>query len=94
MLETYQAILRENRVEWTGDAPRLPRPDQGVRVHVTLIERVGPASDQGQRMAAALERLAALSAGTIADPVAWERETRQDRPLPGRDEERPCSIRS
>lgn len=89
MLETYQGILRDSHIEWSGDAPaRLPA-DQGVRVHVTLLDRVPADStetNQGQRMAAALERLAALPAlEDISDPSAWERETRQDRPLPGRD---------
>ncbi len=45
-----------------------------------------PGSDQGGRMAAALEQLA--QSGTLAgmDAVQWQKETRADRPLPGRDE--------
>ena len=40
---------------------------------------------QRQRLAEALEQLAALNPfSDIADPVAWQREQRQDRPLPGR----------
>lgn len=88
MLETYQGVLRDNRIEWSGDAPRTLTREDGVRVHITLLDRLpSNAVEQGRRMAEALERLAALNAtSAIGDPVAWERETRQDRPLPGRDE--------
>ncbi|WP_416669428.1 hypothetical protein [Egbenema bharatensis] len=47
-----------------------------------------PAMDSNQkreRLAAALAQAAALNPyGDVADPVAWQREQRQDRPLPGR----------
>jgi hypothetical protein len=89
MLEIYQGILRGSHIEWRGDVPPQLPSDQAVRVHVTLLERVtvaSPQTSQGQRMAAALERSAALPAlEEISDPAAWERETRQDRPLPGKD---------
>jgi hypothetical protein len=89
MLETYQGILRGDRVEWSGDAPALPQ-DAGVRVHVTLldkVERTQPGSTQGAQMAAALERVAACQGlDGIGDAAAWERGVRQDRPLPGRDQ--------
>jgi hypothetical protein len=43
---------------------------------------------QGQRMARALENLAAADAfSEISYPVEWQREIRKDRPLPGRDSE-------
>ena len=88
MLETYQGLLRDNRIEWSGDAPKVLLRDQAVRVHVTVLDSVTvPAAEQGKRMAAALEKLAALNAlAGMDDPAAWERETRQDRPLPGRDD--------
>lgn len=39
-----------------------------------------------QRLTEALENAAALNPyRKIEDPVAWQREQRQDRPLPGRD---------
>ena len=44
------------------------------------------ARQRGQQMAAVLNELAQLPERTlIADPVAWQREQRQDRALPGRD---------
>jgi hypothetical protein len=87
MLKTYQGILHDNRIDWSGEAPQLPPADQGVRVRVTLLDKVPvPDGSQGQRMAAALERLAASRSLThIPDPAAWEREMRGDRPFPGRD---------
>jgi hypothetical protein len=89
MLETYQGILRHNQIEWSGEAPARLAPDEAVPVHVTLLRKApAPAEggSQGERMAAALEKLAAIPAlPDIPDPSAWERETRADRPLPGRD---------
>lgn len=43
-------------------------------------------STDGQRLSEALEQAAALNPfREIDDPVAWQREQRQDRPLPGRE---------
>lgn len=90
MLNTYKAILKGDRLEWSGEAPELIPEDRPVAVHVTILDEEGvlvpERLSQGQRMAAALEQLAATPAlADIADPVAWERETRQDRSLPDRD---------
>ena len=54
------------------------RDDSGKREWVRM--------DMQQRMAEALEKLAASDAfSEISDPVEWQREIRKDRPLPGRD---------
>ena len=43
-------------------------------------------ANQGQRMAAILQRMANRQAlSHITDPIAWQREIREDRPLPGRE---------
>ncbi len=88
MLETYQGVLHDNKIEWSGEAPPTLPPDKGVRVHVTLLDRIPvpvPSGSQGLRMAEALERLAAdRSLEHIPDPTAWQREMREDRPLPDR----------
>jgi hypothetical protein len=89
MLPTYSGILRANRIEWTGDAPASLDANEPVRVHVTLLEPPTPSAhaDQGRRMAEALARLAALPpSGLPENPVDWQRESRADRPLPGRGE--------
>ena len=56
-LTTYRAILRGNRLEWSGNERQHPPPDRPVAVYVTVLD----------------------------EPVVWERETRQYRALPGRD---------
>jgi hypothetical protein len=51
-----------------------------VRVADTLNEM------QAQKMAGAVEKLAALNAlPDITNPEAWQHEARQDRTLPGRE---------
>jgi hypothetical protein len=46
-----------------------------------------PSAGDGQRMAAALEKLASSGAfSELSDPSKWQRETRKDRPLPGRED--------
>jgi hypothetical protein len=86
-METYRAILKGNRLEWIESEPTHLDAEQPVEV--TILDTPGDvdATTQGQRMAKALERLAASNAfADIKDPVAWQREVRKDRPLPGRDE--------
>ena len=89
MLVTYKAILKNNRLEWRDTVPDQLLPDQAVAVHVTILDEpvTSPTNaSRGQRMAAALEELAAaLSLEGISDPAAWEREIRQDRVLPDRE---------
>ena len=87
MLPTYQAILRANRIDWVAEAPAQLPDDAGVRVLVTLLDPPPPSpADQGKRMAAALEKIAALPPNdALADPSAWQKEQREDRPLPGRE---------
>jgi hypothetical protein len=86
MLRTYEAILRDDQLEWSAGAPSASGP---IRVHVTLLETelATATSDQGRRMADALAAIA--NAGGIAgieDPLEWQKEVRQDRSLPGRTE--------
>ena len=43
-------------------------------------------AERGHRIKAALRKLAELDTfADIKDPVEWQRQTRKDRPLPGRD---------
>lgn len=83
MLRTYKAVLRGNRVEWI-DAP--PAPTRPTPVHITLLEESAePSRACGQEMARALEALAERGGlSGIPDPVAWQRDVRQERTLPGR----------
>jgi hypothetical protein len=84
MLTTYRAILNGNQIIWV-DKP--PRQIKGVEVRITLLRKTASASktERGQAMALALAGLAKANALTsIADPVVWQREIRQDRDLPNR----------
>jgi len=89
MLRTYKAILRGNRLEWSGEVPEQVKSEQPLEVHVTILQDTAASSEviaQGKRMAEALEKLAAAHAfSDIVDPSAWQREQRRDRPLPGRE---------
>ncbi len=90
MLTTYRAILKGNRLEWPEEPPPEAAEMNAVPVQVTILrdERFSSSRkpNAGERMAAALEKLAASRAlADIEDPVEWQRETRRDRPLPGRD---------
>jgi hypothetical protein len=86
MSSIYSAILTGDRLEWKGRGPRLQQP---VEVTVTVPDEADLLSpeERRRRMVEALEELAALGGfESIPDPVAWQREMRKDRPLPGRDE--------
>ena len=79
MSNTFKALLRGNRLEWSGEVPERLNEDQPLRVSVTILEGD---PGQGQRMAEALEKLAQLNvAAAIPDPLSWEREQREDRKL-------------
>jgi hypothetical protein len=85
MSESYKAILKGNRLEWTDTAPSDLAGEQ--QVEVTILDEADGLGDRRRRMAEALEKLAAADAfSEIADPVEWQREIRKDRPLPGRED--------
>jgi hypothetical protein len=52
MLETYQGILRNSHIEWSGEAPAQLPSNQGVRVHVTLQERLPPLPRRRRKVSA------------------------------------------
>ena len=82
METTYEAVIHADHVEWPDGAPDLSQP---VRARVVILDEAPPLS-RGQEMVAALEAIAAAGIfDHIDDPVAWQREIRKDRPLPGRD---------
>jgi cytolysin (calcineurin-like family phosphatase) len=83
MLQTYKARLHGTQVEWLGEIPS--ELHDGQDVHITLLEEnslAQPTPSKGQQMAAILKELALLNTtASIDDPVAWQRETRTDKPL-------------
>ena len=90
MQTEYKAKLKDGQVEWLGAPP--PLSLNGANVLVTLASPSEPTNElpkgeRGRRMAEALRKIAA-SGGikSISDPVAWQREIREDVKLPFRDE--------
>ena len=93
-MSTITAIL-EADADGTLHLP-LPPELRRSRVKVTATLEATPGNVSGEtadwparreRALAALERLAARGGiRSIPDPVAWQREQRKDRPLPGREE--------
>jgi hypothetical protein len=86
MLPTYKAILTKDRVQWQDEAPPSERPSS---VMITFLDPVAtmPRQSDGQRMADALSEIAARGGlSGFGDASQWQREQRQDRTLPGRDE--------
>ena len=87
MPQTFRALLRGDQLEWTSRRPTVVPADQPVLVDVTISEEPFAAkTESGRSMAAILEQLAQTgSFAAISDPVAWQRDLRADRSLPGRD---------
>ncbi len=84
MLLTYDAILKNNRLEWSGEAPDQEEP---LHVRVTVVPPEVSDEERRKLLAEALEELSNSGAfSEIEDPVAWQREIRKDRPLPGRED--------
>lgn len=83
MARTYRAVLRGDRVEWI-DPP--PNNQSAIPVHIILMQNApnGPGT-RGGAMADALEDLARMGGlPSITDPIAWQRDVREDRSLPER----------
>lgn len=84
MADSYRAVLKGDRLEWTDVVPSHLASEQPVEV--TILDEPDRIADRRRRMAEALEKLAAADAFSgISDPSEWQREIRKDRPLPGRD---------
>ena len=85
-MSTITAILEADadgtlHLPLPADAPR-----GKLKVTATLEPAGGDWPERRERALAALQRLAARGGiRSIPDPVAWQREQRKDRPLPGRE---------
>ena len=88
MMTTYHGILKGDRIEWDQDRPVNLRADHPVQVFVTIIQQAEEETidePSGEKLFAILEEIAAAGGiQSIPDPLAWEREQREDRELPGR----------
>lgn len=79
-----------SRIEKLEQAVQALRPDELAEFRAWFAafeaEQTNNGSQRGERMAAALAKLAKSSGlRAIKDPVLWQREMREDRSLPGRD---------
>lgn len=85
MLRTYKAILHGNTLDWVSEKPVLT--DEGKEVHVTVLEgQKTRLQSDGQAMAAALKLISdSGKVSSFGDALEWQREVREDRPLPGRE---------
>lgn len=85
MKRAYKAILRGDLAQWLNGAPEEEGP---LLVEITVTKELDP--DEEAVLSKPVSELfkALADMGTfddIEDPVAWQREIRKDRPLPGRD---------
>lgn len=89
MQTEYKAILTDDHLEWKGERPNFLLSGKPAEVVVTIpaVSSESSKEEMRRRRVAALERIAAAGGvPEIPDPVAWQREMREDRKLPGREE--------
>ena len=83
MKRVYKAVLLGDRVEWLDGAPDADGP---IQVYVSIPEVKGADDDEITPVSQYFQALADMGTfDEIEDPVAWQREIRKDRPLPGRE---------
>jgi hypothetical protein len=85
MLRTFKAVLKGDRLEWVDEIPETR--ERPFLVHVTLVEEdtVASVSSRGQQMSEILSQLAEANTFSEVNPIAWQREVRQDRSMSDRD---------
>ncbi len=86
MPQTFPALLTGDQLQWTPPRPMAFPKDQPMRVNVTFVDDPATGLSPGEKMSAVLEQLSQLTPfKDIDDPVAWQRDLRPDRSLPGRE---------
>ncbi len=89
MLRTLKATVQGDRIRWLENSEAVFPPSRLVQALITPLEEPAAAAtpdERTQRRLAALKKLASLNAFShIQEPVAWQREVRADRELPGRE---------
>ena len=87
MITTYKARLKGNRLDWQDEAPKQQSGDVAVLVTILQEAPLEACHSSGHRSIDILSRLANKpSMATIPDPVAWQKEQRQARDLPDRED--------
>ena len=84
MSKTYKAILHGSTLEWVGEKPALIV--EGQEVQVTVWETADNRPSKAQAVQALRDLAARGGISSFGDALEWQRETRRDRALPGREE--------
>jgi|AGSF01.1.fsa_nt_gi hypothetical protein len=87
MLKTFNAILKNNSIQWLDQTPDI-NLDSSVEVKITFLEEetsTNATKSNGQKMSEALNKLAKNNVYSKINPQKWQQEIRQDRSLPNRD---------
>lgn len=89
MLTTLKATVQGDRIRWLEDSEGAFPPTRLIQALITPLEEpsASPSSaERSQRRVIALKKLAGANAFCgIEDPLAWQRESRTERELPGRE---------
>ena len=87
MLEKYRAKIHGDTIEWDGEVPEEIKINDSIWVYVTFVDESNDRTEPNGKKAAEILKKIADRGGikSIPDPVAWQREIRKDRPLPGRE---------
>lgn len=82
MLKTFNAILKNNSIQWIDENPTIEL-DTSVKVHITFLEELPTIETKpnGKKMAKALRKISENHTFTNIDPQKMQQEIRQDRIL-------------
>jgi len=85
MLQTYNALLNNDCLQWLDQIPRQWR-QRPIKVLVTMLDELPkPEISANNKAVEILQKIADNGGPGIDDPIAWQREMRQDNPLLGRE---------
>ncbi|VXD21975.1 conserved hypothetical protein [Planktothrix serta PCC 8927] len=86
MPKTFNAILKNNSIQWLDQTPDI-NLESSVKVKITFLEEVSTSESKsnGKKMTEALNKLSKNNVYSKINPQKWQQEIRQDRLLPNRD---------
>jgi hypothetical protein len=86
MHERHRVTIHGNTIAWDDGVPPVVETNEGVSGYIVLDNQAETDREPNGKRAIEFLRQIACRGGikSIPDPVAWQREIRRDRPLPGR----------